>query len=242
MTHTTTHSDVIEEGSPAQEDGAVDGRRLLEENSLWEAAGKFFGYPTPWILGATALIGWIGRVWLGGWSLWDLAVAAAILLFWPLQEWLIHVFILHSRPVEVFGRRFDLDTAKKHRRHHAKPWRIDIMFIPLRAVLVALPIAAALWFWVAPSLELGFMGLAIYTSLSLTYEWTHYLVHTNYKPQTRFYRRLWKNHRLHHFKNEKFWYGVSMLSGDRILGTAPDFKEVETSDTCRTLGVLDDDE
>ncbi|MFU8803704.1 MAG: sterol desaturase family protein [Bradymonadaceae bacterium] len=73
-------------------------------------------------------------------------------------------------------------------------------------------------------------------TLSLIYEWTHFLVHTNDRPKTAFYRRLWQSHRLHHFKNENYRYGVSMLSGDRLLGTQPDHHEVETSPTCRTLG------
>lgn len=235
MSQATTQ-DNISEDKPS-----TDGRKFLEENSLREAGRKFFSYPTPWIIGAAALVGWIGRVWVGGWSLWDVAVAAAILLFWPLQEWLIHVVVLHFRPVEVLGRRVDMHLSEKHRMHHAEPWLLEHVFIPLRSLIVLLPIGVALWFWVAPSLEIAFMGLAAHATLGLGYEWTHYLVHTNYKPQTRFYRRLWKNHRLHHFKNEKFWYGVSMLSGDRILGTAPDFKEVETSDTCRNLGGLDDE-
>ncbi|MDX2168661.1 MAG: fatty acid hydroxylase family protein, partial [Deltaproteobacteria bacterium] len=50
------------------------------------------------------------------------------------------------------------------------------------------------------------------------------------------YQRLWRNHRLHHFKNEHYWFGVTMLSGDRLLRTAPAVKDVETSPTARNLG------
>jgi len=50
----------------------------------------------------------------------------------------------------------------------------------------------------------------------------HLLVHTRYRPRTALYRRLWRNHRLHHFKNERLWFGVTMLGGDRLLGTAAD--------------------
>ena len=51
----------------------------------------------------------------------------------------------------------------------------------------------------------------------------------------RWYARLWLNHRLHHFKNEHYWYGVTMLSGDRLLGTAPARDAVPTSRTARML-------
>jgi hypothetical protein len=48
---------------------------------------------------------------------------------------------------------------------------------------------------------------------------------------------LWRYHRLHHFKNEHYWQGVTMHLGDRVLGTLPDHTKVPTSPTCRTLGV-----
>ncbi len=41
------------------------------------------------------------------------------------------------------------------------------------------------------------------------YEWTHFLIHTAYRPSSRFYRAAWRSHRLHHFKNERFWHGVT---------------------------------
>jgi sterol desaturase/sphingolipid hydroxylase (fatty acid hydroxylase superfamily) len=84
-------------------------------------------------------------------------------------------------------------------------------------------------------------GVATYFCLVLNYEWIHYLIHTSYAPRTWFYRRLWLNHRLHHFKNEQFWYGVTMLTGDRLLGTQPIAGQTLRSETCRTLGVVDDD-
>ena len=66
----------------------------------------------------------------------------------------------------------------------------------------------------------------------------HYLVHTRYTPRSARYQRLWRNHRLHHFKNEHYWFGVTMLSADRLLRTAPDPESVERSETARTLGVV----
>jgi len=51
------------------------------------------------------------------------------------------------------------------------------------------------------------------------------------------YQGLIRNHRLHHFKNEHYWYGVSMLAADRPLRTAPDPESVERSETARTLGI-----
>ena len=66
------------------------------------------------------------------------------------------------------------------------------------------------------------------------------MVHTRYRPRSWLYDRMWRNHRLHHFMNEHYWYGVTMLSGDRLLSTGPDRKSVEPSLTCRTLGRIED--
>jgi hypothetical protein len=218
-------------------ESATDGRRLLETGTLGEAVVKFFSYPTPWIIALTALAAWVARPLVGGFGWWDLIIPLAIVAFWPIQEWLIHVFILHLKPFEVFGKRIDLHLAKKHRDHHGDPWRVEDVFIPLRTLIVGLPVGVGIWLLVAPDWGIALTGVGFYASLGLVYEWTHYLVHTNYRPKTKLYRRLWKNHRLHHFKNEQLWYGVTMLSGDRLLGTSPNVDEAETSETCRTLGV-----
>jgi len=72
------------------------------------------------------------------------------------------------------------------------------------------------------------------TVLGLGYEWTHYLVHSDYRPRSRAYRAVWRNHRLHHYKNEHYWFTVTTAAtADRVLGTYPDPAEVGTSPTVR---------
>jgi hypothetical protein len=71
--------------------------------------------------------------------------------------------------------------------------------------------------------------------LTLHYELIHFLIHTRVQPRTALYRTLWRNHRLHHFKSEHYWYGVTRIEGDWLLGTAPVAKDVTTSSTCRAL-------
>ena len=71
----------------------------------------------------------------------------------------------------------------------------------------------------------------------LAYEWTHYLIHSAYRPRSRLYRGIWRAHRLHHYRNERYWFGVTMHQADRILRTYPDKDAVPLSATARTLGV-----
>jgi hypothetical protein len=72
--------------------------------------------------------------------------------------------------------------------------------------------------------------------LGLLYEWTHYLIHSDYKPRTRAYKAVWRNHRLHHYKNEHYWFTVTTTAtADRLFGTYPDPATVETSPTAKDL-------
>jgi hypothetical protein len=205
--------------------------------TLPEAARVFARHWSPRILGAAVVLTLAARVWAARWEAWDLVILAAITASWPLLEWMIHVFILHYRPVVLWGRTIDFHVPRSHRAHHRDPARLDLLFIPTHVFLYAIPLQFALWFALMPSVPLALTGVCFYFTMALRYEWVHFLVHTRYRPRSGHYRRLWQNHRLHHFKNEHFWFGVSMLGGDRLLGTAPPFATVETSPTCRSLGL-----
>lgn len=203
--------------------------------TLGEALPIFLRFGSPRLLLAALAISLAVRLALGGFSAWDLAPLAGLLLFWPLEEWLIHVFILHARPIRVLGRVFDFEVPRKHREHHRDPWKLELLFIPMSSFLYSLPLTVLVWFLVTPSAALAWTGISAHLALALHYEWVHFLVHTRVTPRTRRYQRLWKNHRRHHFKNEHYWFGVTMLSGDRLLRTAPAHDAVPTSPTCRAL-------
>ena len=89
-------------------------------------------------------------------------------------------------------------------------------------------------------LPLALTGIAFAYLGLFRYEWSHFLIHTPYVPKTRWYRTIWRNHRLHHFKHEGYWMGVSSNLGDRLLGTNPDQRSIAKSPTARTLGVEDE--
>lgn len=212
-----------------------------ESPSTLPAAWRvFFRYASPRVMATLMVLSVSAKLYVGGWSWWDLAVVGAIVAFWPVQEWLIHVFILHFKPTTILGRKFYPLVSQKHRAHHADPWRLELVFIPTHILPFAGPLVFALYWLVLPTTSLALTGLAAYFVLSFHYEWVHYIVHTRYKPRSRIYQRLWKNHRLHHFMNEHYWYGVTMLSGDTLLRTGPAKDAVEPSNTCRTLGQMDD--
>lgn len=206
-----------------------------EVRTLRQAARRFVAHGSPWALAAALAVGLLGSAATGP-TLGQGAVLAAVLAAQPFVEWIIHVVVLHARPFTVAGRPVDLYQARKHRAHHAAPRDLDILLIPLRGHLAGALVVAALCL-ALPGAATRWALVASVAATSLAYEWVHFLVHTDYKPRRAAYRRLYVHHRLHHYRNERYWFGVSRLGADRLLGTAPAKSDVERSDTVLTLGL-----
>jgi hypothetical protein len=218
-----------------------------EVKTLAEAWRRFSRRPSPrWILGGVTLSA-LARVLLGGFGWPDAAVAIGLVAAHPFAEWAIHVYLLHLKPFQFRGRQVELISAKEHRWHHRHPYDLFTVLLGAKDVV-------ALFVTVIPLVSLILCGLialagggwhpqAILTAmvvgglLVFAYEWTHFLIHTAYRPKTRLYRSVWRTHRLHHFKNEHFWHGITSTIADRVLRTNPEARSVERSATARTLDV-----
>lgn len=191
------------------------------------------------------------RIAVGDFSYRDLVALAIVLAIQPFVEWFIHTYLLHLKPFEIGGRKFDLYTAKAHRRHHKDPASIERTLLHPQEILGSMFLISVTSAPLIAGIVYGIFGgnlLAIYLSslfwnyLGLyRYEWSHFLIHTPYVPKTRFFRSIWRSHRLHHFKHEDYWMGVTSNFGDRVLKTFPDQKTVKKSPTARTLGVETED-
>ncbi|KIG18774.1 putative Fatty acid hydroxylase FAH1P [Enhygromyxa salina] len=189
------------------------------------------------------LFGWVGyRVYLlgqGDWGWLDLVPVALLLALHPFAEWIIHVFILHHRPRQVLGLRWDYHAARMHRLHHRDPWDLRFVLMPLPIMVLGLALGAVVFWLLAPTAGVWATTMIATAGIAAYYEWIHFLTHTSYRPKGRIYERQWRLHRLHHFKNERYWMGVTRHLGDLVLGTFPDRANVKTSKTARTLGLLD---
>ena len=178
------------------------------------------------------------RIALGDWSWRDALAVAFMLVVYPFGEWAIHVHLLHLKPFRLRGRRVELPTAKAHREHHEEPGRLDLInFSPREALailLLAVPVAVLPLLLVLGPRAAVTAALTGYVLVGL-YEWTHFLIHTAHRPRSRYYRSVWRNHRLHHFKNEHYWHGITNTVSDRALGTYRDARAVPKSRTARTL-------
>jgi sterol desaturase/sphingolipid hydroxylase (fatty acid hydroxylase superfamily) len=212
--------------------------------TLADCAREFLRQPSPpYLIGAVLLA--LGlRLAQGAWSWRDAVMAAGLVAITPFVEWAIHVYLLHSPPIELGGRRVEMLTAREHRAHHEAPGVLNGVLLPVYGVLVFLGMIALVDWLLSFAFELllggprlAYATTAVLVSFAIlaTYEWTHFLIHAPYKPRRRYFRAIWRNHRLHHFKNERYWFGVTSTIGDRVIGTLPDQRAVPRSATARSL-------
>lgn len=204
--------------------------------TLSAAFSRFWKYPSPWMIGATFAIALAARIAVGDWQWSDAVVPAIMVAVFPFWEWMIHVVILHWRPRRLGRLTIDPLLSRKHREHHVDPRSAPLVFIPWKALLWILPVAVAVALLAFPRLGLGLTFLTSLGAIGLLYEWCHYLIHTDYKPKRRPYKSIYRDHRLHHYKNEHYWFTVtSSGTADRVFGTYPDPAAVPTSPTAKNL-------
>jgi hypothetical protein len=197
----------------------------------------FLSHPSPQLIALFIVLLSALRLWFGHFGWGDAIVALAALAYFPFNEWLIHVYMLHYKPHRVFGRTIDFYLPMTHRRHHADPWNLKWVFIPRHVHALTLPLIALILWALWPWKEWALSYIVVYLLLGLHYEWVHFLAHIPWCPNMAYYQRRVREHRYHHFRNENYWWGVSMGLGDRVLGTAPVVEDIERSGTTRTLGM-----
>lgn len=209
-------------------------RKKRLPRSLRDAGKEFLQYRSPRVLLSGLALALVYRVIVGDYSWWDLVPFAVVLAAEPFIEWTVHTAVLHAKPVQVKGRTFDTVVAVDHRAHHADPRDLPLIFIPFRWVLYL--VATLLLIGLAiPDAGLRASWYVAAFGMACLYEWTHFLIHTDYKPRHQPYRHLYERHRLHHYRNEQYWFGITNTLGDTVLGTAPAKEDVPVSPTAKNL-------
>ncbi|HEX8255512.1 MAG TPA: sterol desaturase family protein [Thermoanaerobaculia bacterium] len=212
----------------------------LAPRTLRDALRFFIVQPSPRILVAFTALALIVRLLLGEWRAVDGWIVLAVILWWPVQERLVHEFLLHmEKPLTIGPLSIHPIQAAKHLEHHRDPWRADVLFIYPGVYKYALPATVLLWLAATRDLRLALTGATTYLCTVMQYEWTHFLIHTPYVPRSAWYRRRWRNHRLHHFKNDEYWFGVTTLIGDAVFRSAPEAAAVPYLAHCRGIAAED---
>jgi hypothetical protein len=210
---------------------ATYARDVPDNNTFLGALRLFFTFSVPRILTVQFLVFAIWRISLGTPSISDLGITLAIAIYWPFQEWFVHAIILHIKPRTLLGVYIDPFFARAHRYHHQHPWLLETTFVPLKVILPLVPVNIGFWYLITPNWTLACSGIAVFTLATLGYEWIHYITHTAYRPKSAFLKSVYRNHHLHHFKNDAYWHSFTLPIIDKLMKTCPDVKGVGTRST-----------
>lgn len=190
------------------------GTRQLFENPFLERLTRthiavplviFFIY-------ASALLGW--SVYTTGLSV----VLTSVMFFlgWLAFSWVeynVHRFIFHIPGTTPKKAKFQYTI---HGVHHEFPKDKERLAMPpVMSVTIATILLAVFRLFMGDFAFAFTAGFIVGYSL---YLWVHYMVHA-YAPPKNFFRILWLNHSLHHYKNGKMVFGVSSPLWDYIYGT-----------------------
>ncbi len=145
------------------------------------------------------------------------------MFFWSLFEYMMHRFVFHHIAETERGKKINYIL---HGNHHEYPRDKQRLFMPAVPSLIIASAIFGLMFFIARlfggseyvfSFFPGFMiGYLIYGSM-------HYAIHA-WNPPFKWMKGLWRNHHLHHYKQDHRGFGVSSTLWDHVFGTMFDLK------------------
>jgi sterol desaturase/sphingolipid hydroxylase (fatty acid hydroxylase superfamily) len=139
-------------------------------------------------------------------------------LFWTFFEYIMHRYIFHLASESPRAKRL---AYIMHGNHHEFPRDRQRLFMPAVPSLILTSIIFLIMyvllglnaFMFFPGFILGYL---LYASM-------HYAIHA-WHPPFKWMKPIWRNHHLHHYKNDEKGFGVSSHIWDKVFGTAFDLK------------------
>ena len=163
--------------------------------------------------------GWrIGLTFIGG------------MFFWTFFEYIMHRYIFHWVAGSERMKKF---VYIMHGNHHHFPRDRERLFMPpIPSLLISAAIFSIMYMLMRENTLLFFPGFILGY---LLYGSIHYAIHA-WNPPFKWMKPLWRNHHLHHYKDEHHGYGVSTTLWDRVFGTMFDLdKEKEDGEKVKEL-------
>jgi sterol desaturase/sphingolipid hydroxylase (fatty acid hydroxylase superfamily) len=149
---------------------------------------------------------------------------------WTLFEYIMHRFLFHFISDHP---RLQKVIYVMHGNHHHYPRDRERLFMPPVPSLILASVIFTLQY-----LLMGQNAFAFFPGFIigyLMYGTMHYAIHA-WNPPFKWMKPLWRNHHLHHYKNEHRGYGVSTTLWDHVFGTMFDLKkEKEDKEKVRDL-------
>lgn len=141
------------------------------------------------------------------------------IIFWTFFEYIAHRFIFHLISESPKMQRF---AYVMHGNHHHYPRDRQRLFMPPVPSLIIVAALFGIFYLIMGKYAFAFypgfvLGWLMYASM-------HYMIHAM-APPFKFMKPLWRNHHLHHYKDEALGFGVSNTFWDKVFGTMFDLKK-----------------
>lgn len=146
-------------------------------------------------------------------------IAISALFFWTFFEYIAHRYIFHLISEKESLQKF---AYIMHGNHHHFPKDRSRLFMPPVPSLIIVVVLFGVFYLVLNKYAFAFypgfvLGWLLYASM-------HYLIHA-IEPPFKFLQPIWRNHHLHHYRNENLGFGVSNTLWDYVFNTRFDLKK-----------------
>jgi sterol desaturase/sphingolipid hydroxylase (fatty acid hydroxylase superfamily) len=195
------------------------GQARLFENPVMEMLSKanplvIWGMYLPVVIGGPVY----AATSLGFATGYVLLLFFAGIFAWTFFEYLMHRFAFHWVAESPRAQKF---IYIMHGNHHHYPRDRERLFMPPIPNLLVAVVMSSLFYWIMGNNVFAFfpgfvLGYLLYGS-------THYAIHA-WNPPFKWMKPLWRNHHLHHYKDDGKGFGVSTTFWDRVFGTMFDLK------------------
>ena len=152
------------------------------------------------------------------------------MFFWTFFEYIMHRFVFHHIAHTDKGKKLNYIL---HGNHHEYPRDRERLFMPAAPSLILAAVVFTLMY--------GALGQNVFPFFPgfmfgyLVYGTMHYAIHA-WSPPYKWMKGLWRNHHLHHYKQDGKGFGVSSTLWDHVFGTMFDLKnEKEDKEKVREL-------
>ena len=166
-------------------------------------------------------------------SLGALSIVGFIVLglcVWTLTEYVLHRFVFHWVAESERAKNI---VYVLHGNHHHYPRDRERLFMPpVPSLIIASIVFSLMYLLMRANAFMFFPGFLLGY---LMYGSMHYAIHA-WNPPLKWMKPLWRNHHLHHYKDEHMGFGVSSTLWDHVFGTMFDLKkEKEDKEKVREL-------
>lgn len=154
-----------------------------------------------------------------GWRWYDGVVVLLFVVGRSVVEWCIHAYIMHAAPLPVLGWRLKNPIYHMHIKHHKHPNDLNGLFFKGRSVFALLSISYVV---LLPfSFHVANLFVFCFALGLLFYEVFHMLSHSDVQLSNKKIMSVVMNHRHHHERSARNYFGVSSLLADKFFKTLP---------------------